>query len=226
MSSIDDRSADALRFYTHYRYEGTPQQVVHDFCDALPKLLDRLRSDLRSTAKGDFGWAPNDEKEAMAVAVDRSLGHVEVFRGLALGAGMPAGSAPIMTILVANVLTDANATGTALARANAPRAHEAKFDCSETGSEVEGMKEYADKIKDAAEGIGKLLGIPQIEGVGELVAAVPEDIAICGAKPAKHSGGNEATRQIEEKLDAQRPVAGGIKESVDDATERITMSTA
>ena len=210
-------------FYTDFHYEGTPQETINAFSDALTLLLQRLASDLRSPARGRFSSDNAEETEAMAAAVDRSMGKVEIFRKVAIAEDIsPEAGGPIRN-LVANVLADANATATALARANAPRAREAKFDQGKTGSEVAGMKDYATKIKDAAAGIGKLLAATEIldplgkliEAVGTIIAAVLEDIAILGAKPAANSGGNEATKQIEAKMDYVIPTVDGIKAGQD-----------
>jgi hypothetical protein len=134
----------------------------------------------------------------------------------------------ILKNLVANVLADANATELAKARAEAPKAREAKFDQGKTGSSVEGMKEYADKIKDAGEGIAKIADSHIMEGLVDILAAILEDIAIFGAKAANDTGGNEATRQIEEKLDYVMPIVDALKigqSTAGDALHRIDDNT-
>src|SRR5260370_35834127 len=107
-----------MSFYTDFRHEGTPHETINAFSDATTLLLKRLVSDLRSTALGRFGPESTDEYEAMAVAVERNMGHVEVFRNLALGTGMPAESQTTLANMIGNFLADANATGTPIARAN------------------------------------------------------------------------------------------------------------
>src|SRR2546425_4315688 len=116
------------RFYTEFRYDGTPEQMIADFCSAATQLLQRLVSDLRSPSKGQFALEFNHEYEQMAVAVERTMGHIDVFQELALGEGASPESETIVRNVVANVLADANAAGIARARASAPKAKEAKFD--------------------------------------------------------------------------------------------------
>jgi hypothetical protein len=210
-------------FYTKFRYEGTPEDTINEFADSLALLLKRLASDLRSTSAGRFGLDSNDENEAMAVAVDRSMPKVDLFRSLALGTDLPQEAAIPVRNTVANVLADSNATGTTQARTRAPKAREAKFDQGKTGSAVDGMKDYATKIKDATAAIGKFIEVTEvldpigklIEAIGLTIAAMLEDIAILGAKPADNTGGNEATRQIEDKLDYVIPIAEGIQTGQD-----------
>jgi hypothetical protein len=203
------------RFYSEFRYQGTPEAIIADFCGAAKQLLARLVSDLRSTSKGPFGLESNAEYEQMAVAVERTVGHVDVFQRMALGEGAAPATAPLIQNVVANVLADANAAEMARARASAPKANQAKFDQGKTGSSVEGMKDYADKIKDAGEGIAKILDNSQLEGAFDILAAILEDIALNGSQAAENTGGNEATRQIEEKLDYVMPGVDGLKTGQD-----------
>jgi len=206
-------SADAgpgPRFYTEFRYEGTPGDTIADFCEAARELLQRLASDLRSTSKGPFAPESTAEYEQLAAGVDRVMGHVEVFRRVASGEGAPPETARMMQSLVANVLADANAAEVARARARAPKAREAKFDQGMTGSTADEMKDYANKIKDAGEGIAKIAGSSTMEGLVDIAAAILEDIAIFGTEAAANTGGNEATRQIEEKLDYVMPAVDGL----------------
>ncbi len=209
-------------FYTEFRHEGTPEEVIADFAAATRLLLQRLISDLRSTEKGPFGLEDNTEYEQMAIAVERVVNHVDFFQEMASGRGVSPDMGRIVRNVVANVLADANAAEVARARANAPRANQAKFDQGKTGSSVEGMKEYADKIKDAGEGVAKIIDNNIMEGLFDILAAVLEDIAISGAQPADNTGGNEATRQIEEKLDEVMPTIDGIKTGQSDAANALS----
>ncbi len=202
-------------FYSEFRYEGTPEQTISAFCSSAKKLLQRFIADLRSENKGSFGSESNSLAEQLAVGVEQIISHVDVFQDLSSGQGFPPETGRIIKNVVANVLADANAANVALARVDAPKANEAKFDQGKTGSSVELMKDYANKIKDAGEGIAKILGNGVMEGIFDIVAAILEDIALFGTKAAADTGGNEATRQIEAKLDYVIPELGGIKTTQD-----------
>ena len=212
-------------FYTEFRYEGTPEETIADFCSAARQLLRRLIDDLRSTNKGEFGPESDAEYKAMATGGERVMGHVDVFQEVASGGRSSPEIGRVVKNVVANVLADANAAAIARARAEAPRARESKFDQGKSGSAVEGMKEYADKIKDAGEGIAKILDNHIMEGLFDILAAILEDIAIFGAAPADNTGGNEATRQIEEKLDYIRSnvisMLDDLQSGQDDAADKI-----
>jgi hypothetical protein len=54
-----------------------------------------------------------------------------------------------------------------------------------------------------------------LEGAFDILAAILEDIALNGSQAAENTGGNEATRQIEEKLDYVMPGVDGLKTGQD-----------
>lgn len=157
----------------------------------------------------------------MAAGVDRVMGHIDVFQRAASGEGAPPETARQLQNLVANVPADANAAGVARARASAPRERDAKFDQGRTGSAADEMRNYANKIKNAGEGIAKIAGSDVMEGLIDIVAAILEDIAIFSTEAAANTGGHEATRQIEEKLDYVIPGVDGLTAGQPDAADAL-----
>jgi hypothetical protein len=187
-----------LSFYTELRYPGTAEEIVSSFTGATRELLRRLADDLRSERRGEFGGGNEGVLGALAVAADRLVGHVDVLEEVLLGT--PASeSGDVLRNVFANVVSDANLVDLAQGHVGAPKQNEAKFDQGKGGKIAESTIDVADKAKDIGD------AFPPVKAGLGIAAIILRDVGIIGKLAAEESGGNQATKQLEAKLDRVLP---------------------
>lgn len=206
-SERQGREGPDLSFYTELRYPGSAEEIVSSFASATRELLRRLADDLRSERRGEFGGGNEGVLGALAVAADRLVGHVGVLEEVVLGAPAEE-SGYVLRNVVANVVSDANFTDVARGHVGSPKQQEAKFDQGKGGAILDSMPDIADKANDIGEAIGE--AFPPVKAGLGIAAIILRDIGIIGKLAAEESGGNEATKQLEGKLDRALPQIDGL----------------
>jgi hypothetical protein len=209
-----------LSFYTELRYPGSAAEIVARFTAATRELLERLAEDLRSDRRGEFG-TDAAVRGAIAVAADRVAVHVDLLEAIVLGA--PAEQqGDVLRNVVANVVSDANLAGLAEEHVASPKQAEAKFDEGQGGAILDSMPDVADKANDIGEALSESL--PFVKTALGLAAIILRDIGIVGKLAADESGGNDATRQLEGKLDRILPQIDGLQggqQGIGSAVQRV-----
>jgi hypothetical protein len=202
-----------LTFYTELRYPGTAEEIIVRFASATRGLLGRLADDLRAEPSGEFASEPDPRLVPLAAAVERAVGHVDVFESVVLTeSDDPSGDRTLRNV-VANVVSDSGISEVAEAHAAAPRAREGKFD-QHKGGALDGK--YGD-IGDKLEGLADLIGL---EKLFKFLAVLVRDIGIFSQEVEGVSLA-EIGQQLEAKLDYVIPTIDGLAASVQTITSIV-----
>jgi hypothetical protein len=201
-------ASEATEFYTRLRHPGRAEDHIAEFAASLRSLLGRMAADLHSPRRGPF-HSGSALAEPLAAAAERHVAHVGALEKLLLAVPAGAGGEPLRNAF-ANFVADANLAALAGTQAGAPKSAESKFDQGKGGSIIDSMTDGADKLNDLGEVLVEEFPLAKtVFGVGAILL---RDIGIFGKLAAAEAGGNEATQQIEAKLDSALPKIDGLRD--------------